>query len=387
MNNFIPYGHQLIDNADIEAVMSVLKSDFITQGPKIKEFERSLCDYTGARYAVAVSSGTAALHIASLAASIEKGDEVITSPLTFIASANCILYCGARPVFADVENDTGNIDFTQIEKKINKKTKAVIPVHLNGHPCDMAEISKIARTRKLIVIEDAAHALGAYYKGFKVGCGRFSDMTVFSFHPVKAITTGEGGAVLTNDKKFYERLLILRNHGITREQGKMMNRKKALKCAWYYEMQDLGFNYRLTDIQAALGVSQMRKLDSFIRKRRELAAFYNDSFKDMGLFEVPAEREYVQSAYHLYPVRLTGRFKSRRDDAFRLLREESLGVQVHYMPVYMHPYYKKLGFSKERCRVAEGWSARVISLPIYPALTRAQQEEVVARVSTVFKKL
>jgi len=385
LNKCISYSHQSIYKDDINAVVKVLKSDFITQGPEIKCFENALCRYTGAKYAVCVSSGTAALHVACLAAGIDKGAEVITSPLTFAASANCILYCGGRPVFADVCKDMANIDPKEIIRNITKKTKAVIPVHFAGHPCDLDKIQQIANKNKLIVIEDAAHALGAEYKNTKIGACKYSDMAIFSFHPAKSLTTGEGGAVLTNRKDLYEKLLIFRNHGITKDSDKLLD-KKMQACDWYYEMQELGFNYRMTDIQAALGTSQLNKLNKFIKKRREIAKIYNKSFRDQHYFKIPSEGKYAYSAYHLYPIKLKDKFKNRKKDIFHEMRMKGLGVQVHYIPVYLHPYYKKLGFRKGLCPNAESYYDREISIPIYPALKDAQIRYVINSVFKIFKE-
>ena len=271
---YIPYGKQSMDEADIQAVIEVLKSDFLTTGPKIKEFEQAVAEYTGAEYAAAVSNGTAALHAACFAAGIGPGDEVITTPLTFAASANCVLYCGGKPVFADVDKKTYNIDPEEIKKKITDKTKAILPVHLAGQPCDMEAIHAIAREYRLTVIEDGAHALGASYQGEKIGM--LSDLTTFSFHPVKPITTGEGGMVVTNDRTLYQRICLFRSHGITRDADRMEHNEGG----WFYEQQALGFNYRITDIQCALGVSQMKKLDTFLAERRRLADRYTEAFKD-----------------------------------------------------------------------------------------------------------
>ena len=376
----IPYSHQCIEADDIQAVIEVLKSDWITQGPKIHEFEEALAEYTGAKYAVAVSSGTAALHIACLASGIHAGDEVITSPITFVASANCVLYHGGRPVFADIQSDTANIDTEEIQRKVTKKTKAIIPVHFAGHPCDMDEIQKIARRHKLIVIEDAAHALGAEYKGEKTGSCRYSDMAVFSFHPVKSITTGEGGAVMTNRKKLYERLVMLRSHGITKK-----NLIYGGKGGWYYEMQELGFNYRITDIQAALGISQLNKLDRFIAARRKIADRYDAAFRGNPCFDVSPEKKGVRSAYHLYPIRLKAQCLGTRKAIFEQLRNKGLGVQVHYIPVYSQPYYRQnLGSKADLCPVAESYYARAISLPLYPALTGRQVKTVIRIVQETF---
>jgi UDP-4-amino-4,6-dideoxy-N-acetyl-beta-L-altrosamine transaminase len=376
----IPYSHQSIDENDIRAVVKVLRSGWLTQGPAIRDFENALCRYTGARYAVCVANGTAALHLACLAAGIRQGDEVITSAITFAASANCALYCGAIPVFADILPQTINIDPLEIVKKINRRTKAVIPVHFAGHPCQMDKISKIAKRNKLIVIEDAAHALGAEYKGEKIGSCRYSDMAIFSFHPVKSIATGEGGAVLTNNKAYYDRLLMLRTHGITKE-----NLVYAAQGGWYYEMQELGFNYRITDIQAALGVSQMKKIDKFISNRREIAAIYDRAFSNNPAFDIPFEKKGVRSAYHLYPIRLKGEFKNMRKEVFENLRAKGLGVQVHYIPVYLQPYYRKsLYYKPGLCPNAEDYSSCCISIPLYPAMTDSQIKQVIKTLKEVF---
>jgi UDP-4-amino-4,6-dideoxy-N-acetyl-beta-L-altrosamine transaminase len=381
----IPYGHQSIDGRDINEVVRVLKSDWLTQGPKVKEFEDALCKYTGAKYAIAVSSGTAALHLACLVASIQPKDEVITSPITFVASANCVLYCGGKPVFADIQEDTINIDPEEVKKRITRETKAIIPVHFAGHPCDLQEINQIAKKHNLIVIEDAAHALGAEYKGSKIGSCKYSDMTIFSFHPVKAITTGEGGAILSNRRDLYERLIKLRNHGITKD-CKWID-KKMVGCGWYYEMRELGFNYRLTDIQAALGVTQLKRLDYFLEKRRKIAKIYDEAFANNKFFNTPIEKKYAFSAYHLYPIQLKDKFKHLQKTIFFQMRDMGLGVQVHYIPVYLQPYYKRLGFKKGTCPNAEDFYNGVVSLPIYPALTAVQIKYVIDTVFKVFNRL
>ncbi len=385
--NYIPYSRQYIDEEDIQEVVKVLKSDFITQGPKIPEFERKLVDYCGAKYTVAVNSGTSALHIACLAAGIKPGDEVITSPITFVASANCVLYCGGKPVFADIQEDTINIDPHEIKKKITSRTKAIIPVHFAGHPCDMEEIQAIAKEHNLVVIEDAAHALGAEYKGSKIGSCKYSDMTILSFHAVKHITTGEGGAVLTNDKKYYEKLLMFRNHGITKDKSRFTLHDSRLMGDWYYEMQTLGYNYRMTDIQAALGISQMKKLDSFVKRRREIAAIYHKAFRDNPYFDIPTENDYAYSSYHLYPIRLKDKYKTMKREIFVKLREKGLGIQVHYIPVYWHPYYKDLGYRKGLCPVAEDFYQREISIPVYPAMSDKDIKHVIEKVNHIFCEL
>lgn len=371
----LPYGRQWIDENDIKEVIKVLRSNWITQGPKIKEFEDALCKYTGAKYAVVVSSGTAALHIACLAVGIKEGDEVITSSITFAASANCILYCGGRPVFADIQEDTANIDPQEIKKQITKKTKAIIPVHFAGHPCDLEEIQSIARSHNLFVIEDAAHALGAEYQNSKIGSGKYSDMTIFSFHPLKSITTGEGGAVLTNNQDLYKKLLILRTHGITKSS--LFHQAKG---DWYYEMQALGYNYRITDIQAALGISQLTKLDKFIKERRRIVSIYSEAFRDSPCLDIPVEREYVRTSAHLYSLKLKSRFKSKKKKIFCRLRKLGLGVQVHYIPVYLHPYYQKLGYGRWLCCAAEDFYQREISVPLYYGMAKDEIKYVVKTV-------
>jgi len=375
----IPYGRQWIDENDIKEVIKVLRSHWITQGPKIKEFEDALCRYTGARYAVAVSSGTAALHIACLAAGISKNDEVITSPITFVASANCVLYCGGKPVFADIQADTVNIDPGEVEKKITRRTKSIIPVHFAGHPCDLREIKSIAKKHNLIVIEDAAHALGAEYRGSKIGACKYSDMTILSFHPVKHITTGEGGAVLTNRKDVYKKLRMLRNHGVTKE--KYLNNPDG---DWYYEMQNLGFNYRITDFQCALGLSQMKKLEQFIVKKKEVVNFYNRNLSKILEIKLPTERSYAKSSWHLYYIRLDGYKKRKR--IFEKMKALGLGVQVHYIPVYWHPYYEQLGYKRGACPTAEEFYQQVISIPLYPQLSQKEMEFIKKTICKLLKQ-
>lgn len=369
---YIPYGRQTTDKEDIKAVVGVLKSDWITQGPKIKEFEDALCKYTGAKYAVAVSSGTAALHIACLAAGIKPGDEVITSPITFVASANCVLYCGGMPVFADIQEDTINIDPEEIKKRVTKRTRAIIPVHFAGHPCDLEEINAIARKYNLLIIEDACHALGAEYKESKIGSCKYSDMAVFSFHPVKSITTGEGGAVLTNNKEFYEKLLIFRNHGITKQKEKLINKNEG---SWFYEMQELGFNYRITDFQCALGISQLKKLNKFLRRRREIVNIYNQNLSQIDDIIPPTERPYVKSSWHLYCIRLKD-FRKRKV-IFEELQKSGIGVQVHYIPVYHHPYYRRLSHKRDFCPNAEKNYRQAISVPLFYKMSDSDIKKVI----------
>ena len=369
---YIPYGRQSIDEEDIQAVVEVLRSDYLTTGPKVAEFEKKIAEYTGAKYAVAVSNGTAALHVACLAAGIKEGDEVITTPITFAASANCALYCGAKPVFADIDPKTYNISAEEIEKKITPKTKAIIPVHYTGQPCDMNRIHAIAKKHGLLVIEDGAHALGAVYHGKKVGF-LGSDMTCFSFHPVKPITTGEGGMVMTDDEALYKKLLLYRSHGITREESML----KEQQGAWYYEQQCLGYNYRITDIGCALGLSQLKKLDSFLKRRKEIAARYTEAFDGLDGIQVPEQMDGCESGWHLYMIQV---LKKDRKEVFDRLRDAGIGVNVHYIPVYQFPYYREHGYREACCEQAEKFYERAISLPVFPGLTEEQQEYVIQKV-------
>ena len=364
----IPYGKQTIEQDDIQAVIDVLKSDFLTTGPKIAEFEQTVADYVGAKYAVAISNGTSALHAACFAAGIGPGDEVITTPLTFAASANCVLYCGGTPVFADVDPKTYNIDPEDIRRKITDRTKAIIAVHLAGQPCDMDAIHSIAREHGLIVIEDGAHALGSVYKGKKVGS--MSDMTTFSFHPVKPITTGEGGMIVTDNEDFYKKMILFRSHGITRDDS-MMTRNDG---PWFYQQFDLGYNYRITDIQCALGCSQMKKLDRFLARRKEIVARYNEAFADCDNIITPYQLSDTESGWHLYIVQVKN---CDRRQVFEAMREKKIGVNVHYIPVYMHPYYQEHGYENVHCANAEEIYSHIISLPLYPGLTSEQQDYVI----------
>ena len=364
----IPYGKQTIEKDDIQSVVDVLKSDYLTTGPKIAEFEKMVADYVGAKYAVAISNGTSALHAACFAAGIQPGDEVITTPLTFAASSNCVLYCGGTPVFADVDPKTYNIDPEDICRKITDKTKAIIAVHLAGQPCDMDEIHKIAKEHDLLVIEDGAHALGSVYKGKKVGT--LSDMTTFSFHPVKPITTGEGGMIVTDNEEFYKKMVLFRGHGITRDEN-LMTRNDG---PWFYQRLDLGYNYRLTDIQCALGCSQMKKLDRFLARRKEIVARYNEAFADCENIVTPYQLPETESGWHLYIVQVKN---CDRREIFEALREHGIAVNVHYIPVYLHPYYQEHGYKDVHCRNAEEVYSHIISLPLYPTLTEEQQQYVI----------
>lgn len=375
MGLHIPYGRQWIEEDDIQAVVEVLKSDYLTTGPKVQEFEQLVASYVGAKYAVAVANGTAALHAACFAAGIGPGDEVITSSITFAASANCVLYCGGKPVFADIDEQTYNLDPADVRRKITPRTKALIPVHLAGQPCDMDEIHKIAKEHHLIVIEDGAHALGSEYKGKKIGS--LSDMTIFSFHPVKQITTGEGGMIVTNHKELYQKLLLFRSHGITRDLS-LLGKNDG---SWYYEQQLLGYNYRITDIQCALGISQMRKLDRFVARRRELAKRYTEAFSDCENFVTPYQLDGTDSAWHLYIIQVLNR---DRKIVFEKLREQGIGVNVHYIPVYKHPYYQKNGYKDVCCEKAENLYQRMISIPLFPLLSDEEQERVIDWIKDIY---
>ncbi len=364
MRDYIPYGTQWIDEDDVEAVIDVLKSDYLTQGPKIEEFEEQVANYIGVRYAVAVSSGTAALHAACFAAGLSPGDEVITSPTTFAASANCVLYMGAKPVFADIDPKTYNIDPNEIKKKITAFTKAIIPVHFAGNPCNMDEILSIAKEHNLAVIEDGAHSIGATYKGKKIGS--ISGLTTLSFHPVKHITTGEGGMILTNEQNSYKKLSLFRTHGITRDE-EFLHKNDG---PWYYEQHILGYNYRLTDIQAALGISQLAKLGNSLERRKVLIRMYNEGFRSLKNIILPTENNDGLSAWHLYVIQLRlENLESSRKQIFDKLRSKNIGVNVHYIPVYYHPYYMKLGFSRGICPNAEKYYEQAITLPLHPKMT------------------
>lgn len=367
---YIPYGKQYIDRADIKAVTEVLKSDWLTQGPKVKEFESDLAWYCKAKYSVAVSSGTAALHLAILCLELKSKDEVITSPFTFLATSNSIIYSGARPVFADINYYTGNISLNDIQRKFSKRTRALMPIHFAGLPCDMFSISKFAKKNNLNIIEDASHALGAEYKHngrwYKVGSCRNSDMTTFSFHPVKSITTGEGGAILTNDKAIYEKLLMLRSHGVTKDKHKMSKNDGS----WYYQMQVLGFNYRLTDIQSALGLSQLKKLDLFINRRTQLALYYNRKLKTLSEYiELPYLCKNAKSAWHLYSIRLKEDIFDikRKAEFINELKKNGVGAQVHYIPVHTQPYYSKIA-KDVKLPISEKLYKTILSIPIHTSM-------------------
>lgn len=377
-DSYLSYGRQWIDNNDIDAVTSCLQGDYLTTGPVVGDFEKTVAEYLGVKYAVAVSNGTAALHMACDAAGITSGDEVLVSPLTFVASANCVLYQGGTPVFVDIDKETLNIDINKIEEKITNRTKAIIPVDFTGQPVDLDAIKEIADNYNLIIIEDGAHALGSEYKGSKVG--GISDLTEFSFHPVKPVTTGEGGVVTTNNKEFYERMMLFRTHGITRDADKLLNNHGP----WYYEQHMLGYNYRLTDIQSALGISQMNRLDLFIEKRRRIAKVYLESLKSIPEIQLPNEPEYSNSGWHIFVIRLKlDMLTTDRKEIFEALRAENIGVNVHYIPVYYQPYYRTLGFENGICPVVEEVYEQLITLPIYPMMDDVDIEDVIKGVNKV----
>jgi perosamine synthetase len=383
LNTFIPYGTQWVDQEDIESVVSVLKSDWLTTGPTVDKFEKAFAKYVGAKYAVAVSSGTAALHTAAFAAGIGKGDEVITTPMTFAASSNCVLYQGGKPVFADIDKKTYNIDPANIKRKVTKKTKAIIPVDYTGQPCNLDEIKDIADDNDLIVIEDASHAVGSLYKGKKVGS--ISDLSVFSFHPVKHITTGEGGIITTDSKELYEKLLLFRNHGITKNKNDFVSPADG---GWYYEQQLLGYNYRITDFQCALGLSQLKKIDNFIKRRKEIVKKYNKAFEEIGEIITPFQLKYSESSWHLYVIQLNlEKLKTNRKKVFNELRKNKIGVQVHYIPIYYHPYYQRLGYKKGLCPNAEWLYDRVVSIPLFPKMTDSEVKIVIGCTKNIIKKI
>lgn len=386
--NPIPYGRQHIIDDDILAVEEVLRSDWLTQGPTIEKFERAVADYCGAKYAVAVTSATAALHIACLAVGLGPGDSLWTSPNTFVASANCGLYSGANVDFVDIDPKFYNLSVDQLEEKLKRASalgklpKVVIPVHFSGQSCQMERIAELSEYYGFRVIEDASHALGGSYKGFKVGSNQYSDMTVFSFHPVKIITTGEGGMITTNNEELYQKLVGLRSHGITRAPEFMTREAEG---PWYYEQVELGFNYRMTDIQAALGLSQMTRLEQFVERRNMLAQRYDAALQDLPLI-LPWRDPDVYSAFHLYVIQLRlEELKKSRRAIFDELRRAEINVNVHYIPVHTQPYYQKLGFEKGDFPEAEKYYEGAITLPLYYGLSEDDQDYVISKIKEVLK--
>ena len=373
MNEFINYGRQWLDDMEIKEVLGVLTSDFLSSGPKIKEFEEQLSAHTGAQYCAAVSSGTAGLHLAVKALDIKAGKQGITSPLTFIATSNSLIYNNLYPNFADIHEKTLCLDPAELEKRIKPDTAVVIPVHFAGQPAEMEKIYEIARKQGISIIEDAAHAIGSKYEnGQPVGSCCCSDMTVFSFHPVKTITTGEGGAITTNNKTLYEKLIMLRNHGMTKDPKRLKAQGSSPDIGpWYYEMQELGYNYRMTDIQAALGIGQLKKLDRFIKRRREIIARYNEAFKNLAWLTIPYERPGVFSALHLYVIRIDfHRIGKTRVQVMNELKAKAIGTQVHYIPVHLQPYYREhFKFKKGDYPKAEHYYQQCLSIPLFPKMT------------------
>lgn len=381
----LPYGRQTIGQDDVDAVIEVLRSDWLTQGPAVERFERELAAACGARHAVAVANGTAALHLACLAAGLREGDEVLVPDITFVASANCAVYCEARPVLLDIDPVTLTIDPQAVELACrSRKVRAIVPVHFAGLPCDLERIGSAAREVGAVVIEDGCHALGASWRDsrgiwHRIGDCSHSDMVCFSFHPVKHITTGEGGAILVNDETLYERLRLFRTHGITKDPARLAR----VDGPWYYEMQALGFNYRLTDIQCALGVAQLRKLDGWVARRRQIAAHYRQGFLDAPYIRLQAEPQGRESSYHLFVIQVP-----RRAEFFQLLRENGLGVQVHYIPLHLQPFYRdRFGYKKGDLPRAEAYYEGALSLPMFPAMTDDDVENVIATVRRVGRQL
>lgn len=384
----IPYGRQDITQADIDAVVAVLRSDFLTQGPMVPRFEQRVAEYCGAKRAVAVNSATSALHLACLALGLGQGDWLWTSPITFVASANCGLYCGAKVDFVDIDPQTHNLCPKALEhklikaEKLGRLPKIVVPVHLGGQPCDMQAIHALARKYGFKIIEDASHAIGARYRNEPIGNCRYSDITVFSFHPVKIITTAEGGMTLTNNAALAEKMLLLRSHGITRDPEQMTHKPDG---TWYYQQIDLGFNYRMTDLQAALGVSQMDRLDDYIVQRHALAKRYDEQLAGLPL-TVPWQHPDGYSAWHLYVIRLQNkRIGMGHRQVFEALREQDIGVNLHYIPVHTQPYYQDFGFAPGDFPKAELYYQETISLPMYPTLSREQQDKVVKSLKRVLR--
>lgn len=380
---FIPYGRQCIDEDDIQAVINVLRSDYLTQGPVVPAFEQAVADYCGVPYSVAVNSATSALHIACLALGVGPGDWVWTSPITFVASANCGRYCGASVDFVDIDPVTLNMCPERLAEKLalascsGRLPKVIIPVHMTGQPCDMSAIAELARSYNVRVVEDASHAIGSSYRGVKTGGCKFSDITVFSFHPVKIITTCEGGLATTRSAELARRMRLLRSHGITREKSELGNPDEG---AWYYEQKELGFNYRLTDVQAALGLAQMRHLDEWVERRHRLADRYDDALVDLPLI-LPARTSESRQSLHLYVIQLDeARTNHSRRDVFDQLRQAEIGVNVHYIPVHTQPDFQRLGFRDGDFPVSEAYYARCISLPMYVMLSDKEQDRVIASV-------
>lgn len=376
---FIPYGKHCIDEEDIKAVINALQADYIATGPGIDEFEDAFAAYVGAKHAVAVSSGTAALHACCYAVGIQEGDEVITTPMTFVSTASSIMFCQGKPVFADINENTYNIDPDDIERKITPRTKAVIPVHFTGQPCDMEKIYRIAKGHGLKVIEDAAHAHGADYCGSKIGGCKYSDLTAFSFHPVKLMTTCEGGMVTTNDDQLYHKMKLFRAYCSTKDPKLLKDKTDG---PWHYEIQGLGYNYRLSDVMCALGRSQLCKLDDFVARRRMVAQKYDRELKGIGDLILPVQAEGCNSSWHLYTIQVQ---HNRRREIYMKMREKGIGVDVHYLPVYKHPYFQENGYQNVCCPKAENLYRQILSIPIYYGLTDDQQNYVIKTIKCLLQ--
>ena len=385
----IPYGRQDINQSDIDAVVDVLRSDYLTQGPAVPAFERAVAEYCGTQYGVATNSATSALHIACLALGVGKGDSVWTTPTTFVASANCALYCGATVDFVDIDTHTYNIDVQRLAQKLAESEKAgklpkvVIPVHLCGQPCEMSAIYTLSQRYGFKIIEDASHAIGGKYRNEPIGICRYSDIAIFSFHPVKIITTGEGGMAVTNDAFFAKKLRLLRSHGISSNTEDMQPR--PVQEIWNYQQIDLGFNYRMTDLQAALGLSQISRLDSFVEKRHSIAAKYDSELADLPV-QTPWQHPDSYSAYHLYPIRIkSNKSNTSQRQVYDRMQEAGINVNLHYIPVYRQPFYEAMGFKMGYCPEAELYYREVLSIPMYPTLTDAEQAKVIHVLREIFE--
>jgi len=376
----IPYSKQDINEDDIESVIKILKSDFLTQGPTVPKFEESISSFCGSKYSVAVTSATAALHLSCLALGLKKGDYLWTSPISFVASANCARYCGANVDFVDIDPNTYNLNTVLLKDKLikaeknNKLPKIIVPVHLCGNPSEMEEIYSLSKRFKFKIIEDASHAIGGSYKNERIGSCRYSDITVFSFHPVKIITTGEGGIATTNNHQLAKTIALLRSHGITREEKDMISESHG---EWYYQQIELGFNYRMTDIQASLGLSQMNRIVDFVKKREQIAQKYNKAFEKLPI-KIPTQKSYVVSSRHLYVIRVNNEIsKTNHSDLFHKLRKLGIYVNLHYIPIHLQPYYENLGFKKGDFPNSEKYYEEALSLPIYTSLRKEDQDYVI----------
>ncbi len=376
---YLPYAKQWVNEEDINKVVEVLKGDFLTTGPYVKEFEKTVASYVGAKYAVAVSNGTAALHMACAAVGISEGDEVLVSSMTFAASSNCVLYCGGTPIFVDIDEKNYNIDIKDLKSKITNKTKAIIAVDYTGQVVNLDEIMKIAKNHNLIVIEDAAHALGSEYNGEKVGS--ISHMTMFSTHPAKIVTTAEGGIITTNDEQLYKKMMLFRTHGITKDSSIY---KEESHGPWYHEQQSLGYNYRMSDLQAGLGINQMKRVDEFVNKRRDIVKIYNEAFSNVDEVITPFQEEFSNSAWHLYVIKLNlNKLNCSKKEFFEAMLKENIGVNLHYLPVYLHPYYKDLGYKKGECEKAEDLYEKMLTLPLFPLMSEQDIKDVINAVKKI----